>query len=146
MTATLKDQQTEKNKTESDSYDLDLVRNILFGEQIQQTEKRGMELERLLEISIDSLRDESIKKFDTISHELSTIVNLLTDETKVRETEFKKMRDTFDHITHQFEQANKEMSLKLEQAVAKLKNEKVDRKAISSLLSGMAKQLDTNSD
>lgn len=171
MTPKPKDHQVAKNnkKSEKDNCDLDLVRNILFGEQVKQTEKRGMELERILDISIDSLRDESVKKFESISLELSTVVNLLTDEKKARETELNKMRNTFDQLAQtdikiqkkqsqlqenitkessklnqSIKQSNEEMSLKLEQAVEQLQHKKVDRKAIASLLNGVAKQLDTN--
>jgi len=160
----------QNNPQKSNTDNLDLVRNILFGEQVKQTEKRGIELERLFEISIDSLRDETEKKFDLMSQELSTSINLLTDETKTRHAEFNHTRNTFNHLAHQIAQAdikneknqfklhekiidessksninikrvNEELSLKLEHAVQQLRYEKADRKVVAGLLSGVAKQL-----
>ena len=160
--------QQPKHKVDEDS--LDVVRNILFGEQVKQTEQRGMELERLLEISIGSLREETERKFNNISQELVALVNLLTDETKSRQSEFSQTRSSFNHLTHQLSQleikmqkeqsqlqeqivnesneatqtikrVHAEISIKLENAVAQLRHEKADRKAIANLLSGVAKQL-----
>ncbi len=167
-TSQQKQPQQSNHKVDEDK--LDVVRNILFGEQVKQTEQRRMELERLFEISISSLREETEKKFNNVSQELSALVNLLTDETKSRQSEFSQTRSSFNHLTHQLSQleiktqkehsqlqeqivnesnqatqyikrVNEELSLKLEHAVAQLRHEKADRKVIASLLSGVAKQL-----
>lgn len=179
MTATLahppkvqnnqKEDNTQKKTAETED-NLDLVRNILFGEQVKQTEERRMELERLLEITVNGLREETEKKFQSISQELSALVGLLTDETKARQAEFNHTRNTFTHLNHQLTQLdiktqkaqshlqenlinessktnqnikriNDELSLKLEHAVEQLRHEKADRKAVAGLLSGVAKQL-----
>jgi hypothetical protein len=174
MTTTLeqppKTSQKKQVKHNVDEDSLDVVRNILFGEQAKQTEQRRMELERLLEVSINSLREETEKKFKNISQELAALVNLLTDETRSRQSEFSQTRNSFNHLTQQLSQleikiqkeqsqlqeqivnesnqttqtikrVNEELSVRLEHAVAQLRHEKADRKAIASLLSGVAKQL-----
>lgn len=154
---------------------LDLVRNILFGEQAKQTEERRMELEHLLEISVNGLREEAEKKFKDISKELSALVGLLTDETKARQSEFNHTRNTLTHLNHQLTQLdvktqkahshlqedvinqsskasqnikriNDELTLKIEHAIEQLRHEKADRKAIAGLLSGVAQQLLDNDD
>ena len=149
---------------------LDLVRNILFGEQAKKTEERRLELENLLEISINSLRDETKEKFAGVSQELSALISLLTDETKARQSEFGQTRDTLNHLTQRLSQldsktqkahsqlqeklrnesdqtnqyirrVNDDVSLKIEKAVNQLRQEKIDRKAIADLLNGAAQQL-----
>ena len=129
-----------------------------------------MELERLLEISICSLRDETEEKFDNVSQELSSLAHLLTDETKSRQSKFLQTHSRLNHLSDQLSQletktqkeqaqlqdqmvnesnkatqyinrVNEELSVKLDHAVTQLRHEKADRKAIASLLSGVAKQL-----
>ena len=166
------EKQTADTLTDASGSDdnLDLVRNILFGEQVKQTEKRRLELERLLEMSINSLREESEKRFNGISQELSALINLLSDETKTRQSEIHQSRNALNQLAQQVAQLdsksqkaqselhdkitqesnknnnyithiNEQISLKLEQAVSQLRDEKADRKAIAGLLSGVAKQL-----
>lgn len=160
-----------QNTLESqDDENLDLVRNILFGEQIKKAEERRMELEKMLDFSIDSLRDETYKKFNGVTQELSALISLLTDETKARQAEFSHTQTKFSHLTHQISQldvrtqkaqsqlheklmsesskssqavrrVNEEISLKLEQAIEQLQHDKADRKALAGLLSNVAKQL-----
>lgn len=160
----------EDNRQKLDNENLDLVRNILFGEQVQKTEERRMDLERLLEASVSALRDETDKKFDNVAEELSALISLLTDETKARQAENSHAQNKFSHLSNQLSQldvrtqkaqsqlqekvinessknnqairrVNEEISLKLEQAIEQLQYDKADRKALAGLLSGVAKQL-----
>lgn len=160
----------ESNRQKIDNENLDLVRNILFGEQVQKAEKRRMELERLLDTSISAIREDMDKKFASVSEELSALINLLTDETKARQAENNHAQTKFSHLSHQISQldvktqkaqsqlherlinessknnqairrVNDEISLKLEQAIEQLQYDKADRKALAGLLSGVAKQL-----
>jgi len=176
MTATLANPpkvplgKNESNRQKLDNENLDLVRNILFGEQVQKAESRRMELEKLLDTSMASLREETDKKFADVAEELSALINLLTDETKARQVENSHAQNKFSHLSHQISQLdvktqkaqsqlhervinessknnqtirriNEEISLKLEQAIEQLQYDKADRKALAGLLSGVAKQL-----
>ena len=73
MTATLANPpkvplgKNESNRQKLDNENLDLVRNILFGEQVQKAESRRMELEKLLDSSMTSLREEIDKKFADVA-------------------------------------------------------------------------------
>ncbi|MCK5895246.1 MAG: hypothetical protein KAG20_00490 [Cocleimonas sp.] len=160
---------------QQDQDSLELVRNILFGEQVKQTEQRGVELEKLLEISISLLRDETDKKIASLSQQLSALTHLLADETKLRTDAQYKVENSFKHVSEKLSQletilqkeqvqrqesivneANKtaqhvkrlndELTLKFDQVVAQLRDEKVSRKAISNLLGGVAKQLLDNNE
>lgn len=164
------ERKNDSNRQKIDDENLDLVRNILFGEQIQKAEKRRMELEKLLDTSLSTMRDEMDKKFAAVSEELSALINLLTDETKARQAENNHAQAKFSHLSHQISQldvktqkaqsqlhekminessknnqairrVNDEVSLKLEQAIEQLQYDKADRKALAGLLSGVAKQL-----
>ncbi len=156
------------NSSENDS--LDLVRSILFGEQAQKAEERRMELERLLDTSLNTMQAEMDKRFDDMNQELSALMSLLADETKARQNENDHVKSKFSHITHKISQleaktqktqsqlhekminetsktnqairrVNEEISLKLEQAIKQLQYDKADRKALAGLLSGVAKEL-----
>lgn len=160
----------ESNRQKLDNENLDLVRNILFGEQVKKAEERRMQLEKMLDLSISSLREETDKKFDNVAEEISALISLLTDETKARQSENSHSQTKFSHLSHQISQldiktqkaqsqlqervvnesskhhqairrVNEDITLKLEQAIEQLQYDKADRKALAGLLSGVAKQL-----
>ena len=160
----------QQQKAVEDRDSLDLVRNILFGEQAQKAEERRRELERLLDTSINALQAETEKRFESLSQELSALISLLADETKARQAENNHTQTRFNHLnqrlsqfeiktqkiqsqlheklidetskTHQeIRRVNEEITLKLERAIQQLQYEKADRKALAGLLSGIAKQL-----
>ena len=67
---------TEKN--------LDMVRNILFGEQARETEKRQIMLERFVKVWTSSIREEMRKNLDALQSEVRLLKDLLAEENKAR--------------------------------------------------------------
>ena len=95
---------------------LDLVRKILFGEQVRATEKKQASLERHIENSVDSLNRETQQQ-----------LKLLRKDLQVLE---KKAADWRQEMLQQIEQAGQQ-----------LQQNKVDRQMMADLLEGMAGQL-----
>lgn len=149
---------------------LDLVRKILFGEQVRQTEKRQASLERYIQASVASLNEETCKKIDTLKSEISVLTDLFEEETQARKA---NMLSTQEHIGrvehsigklgHQVVKNHSELNERvdternkldarmrdwrqdilqqLQNATHALDHEKADRQSIAGLLTEMAEQL-----
>ena len=176
MTTTLAKASDASNKkiketiADQDNDSLDLVRNILFGEQAKKTEERRLELEQSFEVSINAFRNETEKRFAGVSKEVSALLSLMEDETKARQAEFSHTQEALSSLTQQLSQldsktqqadtqlqkrlehetrntnqyirsVNDDINVKLDNAVSQLRHEKADRKAIAGLLSSVAQQL-----
>jgi gas vesicle protein len=157
------DTQTDKN--------LDMVRNILFGEQVRENERRQATLERFVRVWVNSLREDARKNFDALMHEINLLKDLLAEETKARRADGNLARERFDQvgksidelgrqtrsaqdtldqrITHESTRIGQEMAqqhddllAQLRQAVDQLQQDKTDRKTLASLLQNIARQLD----
>ena len=153
---------TEKN--------LDMVRNILFGEQARETEKRQIMLERFVKVWTSSIREEMRKNLDALQSEVRLLKDLLAEENKARLGDIAQTRERFIQIGRTLEEMSRRQNLgqeelhqRLTQEVAQLKQDllqqrqdlltqtkvaieqlkhyKADRQAIASLLGDMAKQL-----
>ncbi len=149
---------------------LDMVRNILFGEQTRENEKRLATLERFVKVWTNSVRDEMRKNFDTLSHEIQLVQDLLAEETKARlgdtatarkhfeqaskgiETLHKQLQHQQDttqqridqevsQLSQRIDQQRDELLSQLKQASEQLRNDKADRKFIAALLEQVSQQL-----
>jgi len=155
---------------DSQDQNLDMVRNILFGEQVRENEKRQAALERFVRVSVNAWSEDTQRKFDTLAREIQVLKDLLQDETKARRDDTLGAKNRLDelgrnllemdkrHQAHQgesqeqwqkqllkletnVEQARNEMQTQFNQVIAQLRQDKPDRKALALLLQGMAKQL-----
>ena len=153
---------TEKN--------LDMVRNILFGEQARETEKRQIMLERFVKVWTSSTREEMRKNLDALQSEVRLLKDLLAEENKARLGDIAQTRERFIQIGRTLEEMSRRQNLGQEElhqrltqevaqlkqdllqqrqdlltqtkvAIEQLKHDKADRQAIASLLGDMAKQL-----
>ena len=153
---------TEKN--------LDMVRNILFGEQARETEKRQIMLERFVKVWTSSIREEMRKNLDALQSEVRLLKDLLAEENKARLGDIAQTRERLIQIGRTLEEMSRRQNLGQEElhqrltqevaqlkqdllqqrqdlltqtkvAIEQLKHDKADRQAIASLLGDMAKQL-----
>lgn len=154
--------QTDKN--------LDMVRNILFGEYIREAERRQATLERFVHVWIGSLREEAHKNFDTLMVEIKLLKELLTEESKSRRNDTRAARERFEQVgksidelggktrnahecleqqlQHETTRIGQEMVQQrdallsqLQQTSAQLQQDKADRRTVASLLQHAARQL-----
>lgn len=95
---------------------LDLVRKILFGEQVRATEKKQASLERHIENSVDSLNKETQQQLKLLRKDLQALEQKTTDW-------------------------RQELLQQIEQTGRQLQQNKVDRQMMADMLEGMAGQL-----
>ena len=147
-----------------------MVRNILFGEQARETEKRQIMLERFVKVWTSSIREEMRKNLDALQSEVRLLKDLLAEENKARLGDIAQTRERFIQIGRTLEEMSRRQNLGQEElhqrltqevaqlkqdllqqrqdlltqtkvAIEQLKHDKADRQAIASLLGDMAKQL-----
>lgn len=149
---------------------LDMIRTILFGEQIRDLDRKHANLERFVRVSINTLAEDKQKKLDNLQHELSLINDLLSEEAKSRRDDTHQARQRLEQherrldelakrgtsmhaelnerMTHevakldqQMDAWRKDLIVQLNDTAEQLRHEKADRKAVAGILNGMAKQL-----
>lgn len=149
---------------------LDMIRNILFGEQIRDLDRKQATLERFVRVSINTLAEDTQKKLDTLQHDISLINDLLTEETKARRDDAYNARTRLDQSERCLDELakrstalnaelnervtgevakleqhmtdwRKDLLVQLHETAEQLRREKADRKAVAGILNGMAKQL-----
>ena len=149
---------------------LDMVRNILFGEQARENEKRLANLERFVKVWTKSVRDEMRKNMDSISHEIHMLQDLLDQEAKARMADTATARKHFEHsskgieslqrqlhssettlnericeesklLNQIIEEQREDLQTQLKQTTEQLRQDKVDRKMLASLLDSVSHQL-----
>ncbi|WML89545.1 hypothetical protein [Thiothrix lacustris] len=149
---------------------LDMVRNILFGEQARENEKRLANLERFVKVWTNSVRDEMRKNMDSINHEIHMLQDLLDQEAKARMGDGATFRKHFEQnskgienlqrqlqtcdtdLSQRIEQESKllsqvmdeqrqELLNQIKQAAEQLRQDKTDRKMLASLLANVSHQL-----
>lgn len=149
---------------------LDMVRNILFGEQIRENEKRLATLERFVKVWTNSVRDEMRKHMDNLNHEVHLLQDMLDQEAKARMEDtaiarkhFEQYSKSIDHLQRQLQssetglrqhlkqetdlltdaidQQRQELLAQIKQAAEQLRQDKADRKMIATLLDHVSHQL-----
>ncbi|MEB4591031.1 hypothetical protein VSS37_08590 [Candidatus Thiothrix sp. Deng01] len=152
---------------------LDMVRNILFGEQIRENEKRLATLERFVKVWTNSVRDEMRKNMDNLNHEILMLQDLLDQEAKARMDDTAIARKHFDQtsksieglqrqlqtdgaslqqhleqevkrLTEMLEEQRNDILGQLRQAGEQLRQDKVDRTMLATLLDNISHQLAGN--
>ncbi|MBK8455248.1 MAG: hypothetical protein WAQ53_07310 [Thiofilum sp.] len=154
----------------STDQNLDMVRNILFGEQVRENEKRQAALERFVRVSVNAWTEDTQRRFDHLQREIQLLKDLLQDETKARRDDTQLTKDRLDEVGRQLTDLDKKQKVtsdesqgllqkevlrieqsisttreqlqsQLEQALNQLRQDKPDRKALAMMLQGVAKQL-----
>lgn len=149
---------------------LDMVRNILFGEQIRENEKRLATLERFVKVWTNSVRDEMRKNMDNLNHEILMLQELLDQEARARmedtaterrhfeqtskgidalqrqlqasETSLKQnLEQEVERLTGMLEEQRHDILTQLKQATEQLRQDKADRKMLAVLLDNISHQL-----
>lgn len=149
---------------------LEMVRNILFGEQVRETEKRQASLERYIRVSVGALNEETQKRIDGLKSDINLLTDLLEEEIQNRKSNvqshrerFEKVEQTIDKLGHQVldnrtelnnrvdhekQQLQQQMKdwrqdilQQLQVATARLNSDKADRQSIALLLTEMADNL-----
>ncbi|OQX05051.1 MAG: hypothetical protein BWK73_34625 [Thiothrix lacustris] len=149
---------------------LDMVRNILFGDTTRENEKRLANLERFVKVWTNSVRDEMRKNMDSLNHEIHMLQDLLDQEAKARmgdgaaarkhleqnsksiESLQRQLQTNETNLTQRIEQESKLLSQVMEeqriellnqikQAAEQLRQDKVDRKMLAGLLDTVSHQL-----
>lgn len=145
--------------TAAQDKNLDMVRNILFGEQTRENERRIANLERFVKVWTNSVRDEMRKSHDTLSHEISMIHDMLAEESRTRvsdfglarkqyeqagksiESLFRQIQHTQDAFAQRMEEQREDILEQIKQAAEQLRQDKIDRKGLASLLDNVSRQL-----
>lgn len=154
----------------STDQNLDMVRNILFGEQARENEKRQAALERFVRVSVNAWTEDTQRRFDQLQREIQLLKDLLQDETKARRDDTQNTKNRLDEVGRQLTDLDKKQKVtsdesqgllqkeilrmeqsisatcehlqsQLEQALQQLRQDKPDRKALAVMLQGVAKQL-----
>ncbi len=162
-------------KVSDEAENLETIREILFGEQSRESEKRRHDAHHALQLNIAELKQDTRDQFEFLSAEINKLYKLINDENDGRLAEKKGTDQAIDKLRSSLEQAkirqenesskihqqvlnessrleqqaisrHNELSQKLEQASIELKSDKTDRGDLAKLLQGMAEQLlDTSS-
>lgn len=151
---------------------MDTVRNILFGEQFRELERRQALMDRQLRVSLNQLNSDTQKRFDGMTQELLILKDQLAEEVRLRGNEQAGLRKRIEQHDQSLEDLSKRAKLQqaqinervtnevaqlaiqletwradllqqLQQATEQLRQEKADRKAVAGLLNSMAQQLFT---
>ena len=169
----LRTNRTSENATTQSTVtdqNLDMVRNILFGEQVRENEKRQAALERFVRVSVNAWTEDTQRRFDTLQREIQVLKDLLQDETNARREDTQMTKNRLDEVGRHLVDLDKkhrvnydesqgllekevlrmeqvlnetreELQSQLQQAIQQLRQDKPDRKALAMMLQGVAKQL-----
>ena len=164
----LYDESVTKASDETDN--LETIREILFGEQSRDAEKRRHDTHHTLTSNIVDLKKETTEQFEFLSAEINKLYSLINDESKARtidtqggnkvlnklqdslsqakakqETDNKQLQQQLLNESNKLEQQaakrHEDLSLRLEQVSLELKSDKTDSGDLAKLLQGMAEQL-----
>ena len=159
-----------KTKASNETDNLETIREILFGEQTRDAEKRRHDTHHSLQSNITELQKETKEQFDFLSKEINKLYTLIGDESEARLEQRKERNELVSNLKVSLEHANNkhdaenhklheqlineaakleqqtarrhaELSQKFEQASLELKSDKTDRGDLAQLLQGMAEQL-----
>ena len=159
-----------KTKVSDETDNLETIREILFGEQTREAEKRRHDTHRSLQSNIADLKKDSKEQFEFLSREINKLYTLINSESEARlnqknernellttqqftigkvsennASESTKLHEQLTKETNRLEQQSakrhEELSEKFEQASLELKSDKTDKGDLAQLLQGMANQL-----
>ena len=159
-----------KSKVSDETDNLETIREILFGEQTREAEKRRHDTHHSLQANITELKKDTREQFEFLSTEINKLYTLVNDENEARLAQKKERNELLRKLQLTLEQANirhemensklhtqlmsetsklethsakrhEELSHKFEQASLELKSDKTDKGDLAQMLKGMAEQL-----
>jgi len=83
---------------------IEQVRDILFGAQMREVDKKFVQLEERMTEEVTSLRDETKKRFDSLENYLGKEIESLTDQLKAEQT---KRTETVKEVSGNLQDTNK---------------------------------------
>jgi len=98
--------------TEKEGANVDKIRDILFGSQMRDYEKRFARLEETLSKAVDTLREDMTKRLDTLSGYVQQEVESLSHRIKAEKTE---RGDHLKELSREFKDAEKLLERKITQ-------------------------------
>lgn len=133
----------------NEASNIDRVRDILFGSQVREIEKKFIHLKEDIDKRVEDLRDETSKHFDSLENyfkkELLALNELLkTQQDLLNKTARELRQDILDQskkLSDEILIKNKEILAVLEKRTTELREDKADRSSLSKLLTEMAIQL-----
>lgn len=167
---TVEELEIENSSISAQDKNLDMVRNILFGEQSRENDRRLASLERFMKVWTNSIRDEMRRSFENLHHEINIVNDLLTEESKARLTDTANARKNFEQNSKSIENLYKQLQAsqenvhqridletnrlndaishqredivtQLKLASDQLRQDKIDRKMLAHLLEGVTRHL-----
>ena len=139
-------------KTGTDSSDggnIDKVRDILFGSQVKEIDKKLNRLREEMSNEISALRDDSKKHFDSLESytkkEMAALSEQLSaQQDKLNKTATEPRQDILEQskkLSEEIRKKSEETMAILEQRTNELREDKVDRSTLAELFTGIAIQL-----
>lgn len=149
---------------------LGVVRDILFGEQVAELKHQHDQLETSLRDAVRTLNDTIQQRFNTLSGEIRQVQERLTREVSQRENNAAMLQGRLDkhdsaltqinekvqegerelagligeeseQLTARMQELRHSLMQHIQQTANELRHEKADRKAMASILNGMAREL-----
>ncbi|MEZ5450991.1 MAG: hypothetical protein R3E89_19195 [Thiolinea sp.] len=146
------------------------MRDLLFGAQVRETERKQAALERFIKASVMALGEDMQRKMDSLKHELSLLADRLDDEGRHRKAAVATALERFTNVDQHIERLSnqtradqheirqrllqetrqlgqqmqdwrQDMLEQLRMASTELQHDKADRKSMAALLQQMAQQL-----
>jgi len=144
--------QTNQKKAHNEMNDMgniDKVRDILFGSQVKDIEKRMNRLKDDLTNGISTLRDETMNKFESLENYMKKELDDLTDQLTSQQDKLNKsvrelrqeILDQSNKLTDEIRKKTEETVNLVEQRTNELREDKVDRTTLAELFSEMAVRL-----
>jgi len=149
---------------------LGVVRDILFGEQVAELKRQHDQLDNDLRDAVRTLNDTIQQRFNALSGEIRQVQERLTREVSQRENNAAMLQGRLDkhdtaltqlgdkvqeserelagligeeseQLTGRIQELRHSLMQQIQQTANELRYEKADRKAMASILSGMAREL-----
>jgi exonuclease VII large subunit len=129
--------------------DIDKIREILFGAQVREHQRRFAALDKQLQAEAENIRKETKKRFDALDKELEKQVAELTawieEETEERIASLNaltaELEGTARSLSAELTRSHKDAMKALDNAVKQLTKEKTDRVALSTMFTEFAARI-----
>lgn len=160
----------ESMKVPDETGSLATIRNILFGKEAQELERKQRDLHQDFHQGLNTLKQETHSQFEQISADIQTLYRLLNDESDQREADkgeankqLEQLKASLDDSNNKHLNAQDELQLKIQSessrleqqtnqlqedilakldlAAKELKSDKADRGDLARMLRGVAEQL-----
>lgn len=109
----MKTNKTKEEKLPEEEQNIDKIRDILFGVQVRDFERRFSKLEEKFESEMAETREDTHKKLNEleefVSREVSSLIERITVEQHSRQDDVKKLSDNLKDTSHEFDKKMTQM-------------------------------------